>query len=170
MGTPFIGELKIFSFDFAPQGWAACDGQLIPINQNQALFSLIGNAYGDDPDLQHPDFALPNFQGCVPVNIGGSYKIGNSGGEETHTLTGLEIPMHRHQAQASSVEGNERNPDGAIWAAQAGVRAYSTDISSSGTAMGNATSEPNTVGHNNLQPYLTLNFCIALQGLMPQKS
>jgi microcystin-dependent protein len=169
MGTPFIGELKIFSFDFAPRGWAACDGQLIPINQNQALFSLIGYAYGGD-DIDTVNFALPNFQGRVPVNIGGSYKNGNSGGEETHTLTGQEIPMHRHQAQASSGEGSERNPDGAIWATQAGVRAYSNDISSSGTPMGNVTSPPETVGHNNLQPYLTLNFCIALQGLVPQRS
>jgi microcystin-dependent protein len=168
MGTPFIGELKIFSFDFAPRGWAACDGQLIPISQNQALFSLLGHAYGgSDVDL---NFALPNFQGRVPVNIGGSYKNGDSGGEETHTLTGQEILIHTHQAQASSVEGNQRNPDGSIWATQAGVSAYSNDISSSGTPMGNVTSPPSTVGHNNLQPYLTLNFCIALQGILPQSS
>ena len=165
MAEPFIAEVRLMSFAFAPRGWALCNGQLLPINQNQALFSLLGTTYGGNGTT---NFALPNLQGRVPVHIGNGIVQGQSAGEQTHTLTLQELAMHAHP-----VNGNNSTPNtGALlnntWAAQSGS-AYSNSPNS---AM-NASTVGMTGGsqpHNNMQPYLTISFCIALQGIFPSRN
>src|SRR5437660_11015589 len=112
MSTPFIGEVKIVSFDFAPQGWALCNGQLLPINQNQALFSLLGTMYGGNGQTT---FALPNLQGRVPLHFDGSFNQGSVGGEQAHTLTISELPAHNHFAQAGGPPADQSTPANFFW-------------------------------------------------------
>jgi microcystin-dependent protein len=165
MSTPFLSEIKIFSFGFAPKGWAMCNGQLLPINQNQALFSLLGTTYGGDGRV---NFALPNLQGRTPLSQGNGFTLGQVGGEQAHTLTISEIPTHTHVGIGSNATADQSDPTGALWA-QAPSNAYSSNV--------NTTMNPQTVGstggsqaHPNLSPYLTLNFCIALQGIFPSQN
>src|SRR5882724_11731360 len=103
MGTPFLSEIRIFSFNFAPQGWAQCNGQLLPINQNQALFSLLGTTYGGNGQTT---FALPDLRGNVPIHMGNGHTLGEKGGEQAHTLAISELPTHQHLAQGSSTDGD----------------------------------------------------------------
>jgi microcystin-dependent protein len=165
MGTPYMSEIRIFSFNFAPKGWALCNGQLLPINQNQALFSLLGTTYGGNGQT---NFALPNLQGRAPVHMG-SLIEGQTGGEENHTLIQSELPAHTHVPSGNSGTPNAGLPTNNTWAANA-ANPYSS--SSPDTTMNPAAiaaaggSQP----HNNLQPYLVLNFCIALQGVFPSRN
>src|SRR5947208_614076 len=108
MGTPYMSEIRLMAFNFAPKGWALCNGQLLPINQNQALFSLLGTTYGGDGRVS---FALPNLQGNVPIHVGQGFTLGQKGGEQAHTLTISEMPLHTHVAQASLTQGNSTNPN-----------------------------------------------------------
>ena len=172
MADPFVAEIRIFPFNFAPKGWAFCDGQIMPISQNTALFALLGTTYGGDGKS---NFALPNLQGSAPLGPGQGpglslFDLGQTGGEDTVTLLESEMPAHNHSAECNDTAADSITPGGEVWAPEvAGSNAYG---SSGGTPMSaNALAvagggQP----HNNLQPYLTLNFCIALQGVFPPRS
>jgi microcystin-dependent protein len=172
MADPFMSEIRIFSFNFAPKGWAQCNGQLLPINQNQALFSLLGTTYGGNGQTT---FGLPDLRSRVPFHFGGSFVLGQAGGEENHTLTVNEIPNHGHTLTAAlnavvggSANATQPSPNGNFWA-NSGKTVYTTAAPNSQMAPGTVT----TVGgqpHNNMSPFLTLNFCIALQGIFPSRN
>lgn len=163
MAEPFLSEIRIFSFGFAPKGWALCNGQLLPINQNQALFSLLGTTYGGDGRV---NFALPNLQGRTPIHTGSGHTLGERGGEEAHTLSINEIPVHTHSVSASSSAGDDVNPAGHLLASP-----LSPSYRPPGAAVTMAPASIANVGgsqaHQNMQPFLTLNICIALQGIFP---
>jgi microcystin-dependent protein len=174
MADPFVAEIRIFPFNFPPQGWAWCDGQLLPISQNTALFSLLGTTYGGNGKT---NFALPNLQGSVPMQPGqgpglSMHDLGETGGSDTVTLLESEIPVHAHTIRASAEPANAQIPNAQLTLARsAGGSAYNT------TATGLVSMSPQALapaggnqGHNNLQPYLTMYFCIALQGVFPPRS
>jgi microcystin-dependent protein len=167
MGNPaFMGQIQIFSFNFAPRSWAMCNGQLLPINQNQALFSLLGTQYGGNGQT---NFALPNLQGRVPNHQGSGFTMGQAGGETAHTLSISELPAHTHQAIGSSGGPTATSPAGAFWATGTSFTPYNATAD---TAMSPA-SITNTGGsqpHNNMSPYLALNFCICLSGIFPSQN
>src|SRR5260370_10705748 len=153
MAEPFLSEIRIMSFGFAPQGWALCNGQLLPINQNQALFSLLGTTYGGDGRV---NFALPNLQGRAPIHMGNGHLLGEAGGEQAHTLSISELPAHAHLANASTANGSTNFASGNILAAAGNLYA----APSSPTTL-NPTSIANVGGsqaHLNIQPFLTLSF------------
>jgi microcystin-dependent protein len=159
---PFIGEIMIVSFGFAPRGWVACNGQLLPINQNAALFSLLGTTFGGDGRV---NFALPDLRGRVPIHVGNGYTLGERGGEQAHTLTVSEMPAHTHALRASPTRANSTNPAGSVLAAA--NNAYrrpdaATTLNPATLATGGASQ-----AHLNMQPFLALNFVIALQGIFP---
>ncbi len=163
MAEPFLSEIRIMSFVFAPKGWALCNGQLLPIAQNQGLFSLLGTTFGGDGRV---NFALPDFRSRIPMHVGSGHVLGDRGGETAHTLSIAEIPQHTHVAQGSNNTGNSADGAGNILGAVAG-RLY-TDPTSLTTL------HPSTIptiggsqAHLNMQPFLTVSFCIALQGIFP---
>ena len=166
MAEPFLSEIRIMSFVFPPKGWALTDGQLLPINQNQALFSLLGTTFGGDGRV---NFGLPNLQGRTPIHVGSGHTLGERGGEQAHTLSISEIPTHTHVANVTSVVATTNNPTSALTVAQ------STSSNLYATAGSNLVAmAPGAIGnvggsqaHLNLQPFLTLSFCIALQGIFP---
>ena len=166
MAEPFLSEIRLMSFNFAPKGWAMCNGQLLPINQNQALFSLLGTTYGGDGRV---NFGLPNLQGRTPMHMGSGHTLGEVGGEQAHTISISELPTHTHSMQGTSAVGNSAPPAGHILAATPAL-IYNPS--------GNLTTlQPGTVGntggsqaHLNMQPFLTINFCIALQGIFPSQT
>jgi len=166
MTEPFMGEIRIFSFNYSPRGWAMCNGQLLPINQNQALFSLLGTMYGGDGRV---NFALPDFRDRVPLHFGSQFILGQRGGEASHSLSISELPEHTHPLWASQDMANSPNPTGNVLAST-----QSELYASSGAFMVlSPSSILNTGGsqaHENRQPYLTLNFCIALQGIFPSQT
>jgi microcystin-dependent protein len=164
MAEPFLSEIRIMSFNFPPKGWALCNGQLLPINQNQALFSLLGTTFGGDGRVT---FALPDYRGNTPIHVGSGYTLGQRGGEQAHTLTIAELPTHLHVLSGTSSNGTQPIPTGNLLARQAPANPY---IAPTALATMNATSVTNTGGsqpHLNMQPFLTLTFCIALQGIFP---
>jgi microcystin-dependent protein len=165
MSEPFLSEIRIVSFTFAPKGWALCDGQLMPINQNQALFSLLGTTYGGDGRV---NFGLPNLQGRTPIHMGNGHTLGERAGEQAHTLAIVELPAHTHAANATTSNANQPAPGNAVLAAANNVY---------GPASGLTALSPSSISivggsqpHQNMQPYLTLNFCIALQGIFPSQN
>lgn len=166
-----MGELRIVSFNFAPKGWALANGQLLPINQNQALFSLFGTTYGGDGRVT---FALPDYRGRVPVHMGSGFTQGQSAGQEAHTLTLSEMPAHNHFLMGSQTVGNVVNPvTGAVGNVLANDpgNCYTPSLSAAGTFSATTVS---AIGgnqpHMNLAPYLVLNFIVALQGIFPSQS
>jgi microcystin-dependent protein len=164
MSDPYIGEIKVISFNFPPKGWAFCNGQLLPINQNQALFSILGTTYGGNGQT---NFALPNLQARMPIHQGQGFNIGQVGGEVAHTLTINEMPAHNHPAMAAATTTGP-SPANSVWAPPGQV-AYAA--SPNGTMAAAAIS--NTGGsqpHNNEAPYLVLNFIIALVGIFPSRN
>ena len=167
MSDTFLGAIRLFSFPFAPKGWALCNGQTLPINQNQALFSLMGTTYGGDG---RTTFALPNLQGRVPISFGNSFVQGQVGGEAAHTLTLPEMPTHAHGLQASPAAGTSNIPDsGSVLSRRAAeiYHTYSNPAPLVNTTLGIAgSSQP----HTNLQPYLVMNYCIALVGIFPSRN
>lgn len=170
MASPFIGQIQPFGFNFPPRGWATCDGQLLPISQNTALFALLGTTYGGDG---RTTFALPDLRGRVPIHMGNgpglsSYTIGQKSGVETVTLTVPQLPSHNHTHACSSDDPNAGSPVNNVPAAVANP-IYSTTQNAlmSPSVIGNAGgSQP----HENRQPYLTINFCICLQGIFPSRN
>jgi microcystin-dependent protein len=178
MSSPFVGEIRIFGFNFAPAGWALCDGQLLPLSQNTALFSLLGTMYGGDGKST---FALPDFQDTAPMMLGAGQGLsqrfqGETSGEQSVTLLQSEIPQHNHTMLAYSGGGDNVDPTGAAWSS-AMVGRQGTNLftppqptkptNASGLALKTA---GNSLPHNNMPPFLTLNFCIALQGIYPARS
>jgi microcystin-dependent protein len=165
MSSPFLSEIRIMTFNFAPKGWAQCNGQLLPINQNQALFSLLGTTYGGDGRI---NFALPNLQGRVPIHMGNGFVLGERGGESAHTLLISELPAHNHVPAGSSSNASLSNPAGNLWAPQSSSAYAPTYNSNLNPACISAVggSQP----HDNMSPYLVLNFCIALQGIFPSQT
>jgi microcystin-dependent protein len=182
MSTPFMAELRIVSFNFAPKGWAMANGQFLPINQNQALFSLLGTTYGGNGQTT---FALPDLRGRVPISFGNSYILGQKGGQESHTVTMAEMPSHNHFQNANNTAGLAATAANATpaankflapaVAAKQGGGTQNVNIYGNGAA--NTTLNPqaitNTGGsqpHENMQPYLVLNIVIALQGIFPSQT
>lgn len=176
MSEPFLGEIRMFGGNFAPRGWALCNGQLLSIAQNSALFSLLGTTYGGDGVTT---FALPNLQGRFPMHWGTGpgltpRTIGEQAGTENVTLISTQMPTHTHLASANSGDGNSTSPQGNVWATA--VDANSQQVSAFGTTA-NTVMNPQAIGtsggnqpHNNMQPYLCVTFLIALQGIYPSRS
>src|SRR5215469_9064124 len=171
---PFVAEIRVFGFNCAPKGWALCDGQLLPISQNTALFSLLGTNFGGDGKST---FGLPDFQGSAAIGQGegqglSPYFVGEEGGVPNVTLLQSEIPMHTHQAQATNepAELQAPNPERALARSKPGF-AYQSDSSTNLVQMSfqSTTIVGSSLPHNNMPPYLTLNFCIALQGVYPPR-
>jgi microcystin-dependent protein len=166
VAEPFLSEIRLMSFVFPPKGWALCNGQLLPINQNQALFSLLGTTFGGDGRV---NFALPDLRGRVPIHVGSSHTLGERGGELSHTLNVSELPAHTHPVNAATAAtGGSASPSGNVLGG--GNNVYSRSGS-------DTTLHPQTVAnvggsqpHNNTQPFLTLSFCIALQGIFPSST
>ena len=164
MAEPFLAEIRIMSFNFAPKGWAQCNNQLLPINQNQALFSLLGTTYGGNGQTT---FALPELRGRGPMHFGGGFTQGERAGEEFHTLINSEMPQHIHFAQGVNKPGRANAPGGNYLAASRGGYGERVDAALNPATVGNAGgSQP----HENRAPFLTLNFCIALQGIFPSRN
>ncbi|ALW89041.1 phage tail protein [Deinococcus actinosclerus] len=167
MAEPFLAEIRLTSFNFAPRGWALCNGQLLPINQNQALFSLLGTTYGGNGTT---NFALPNLQGRMPIHAGTGYNQGQAGGEVNHTLTLTEIPQHTHTVQASSQAGSTPVPTGAVLAAPAhGGNMYGAGPAAAALISSTVAVTGGSQPHMNMQPSLVLNYIIALVGIYPSR-
>ena len=172
MGQPYVGEIRMFGFSFAPAGWAFCNGALMPISENEVLFQLIGTTYGGDGE---ETFALPNLASRIPLHIGTgpggiTYQLGESGGVEEVTLTVNQIPIHTHQATVTSVAGNSSSPANSVWApnADTGIVQFTAGANANSN-MGAASMTPvgGSQPHTNLMPYLAINFCISLFGIYP---
>ena len=164
--VPFLAEVRLFSFNFAPAGWALCNGQLLQINNNQALFSLLGTIYGGDGQTT---FALPDLRGRAPIHFGASFNLGQRGGEQAHTLTLSEMPAHTHQARASADGPTVTPPTNNFWASNTGFTPYGTTPN---TALSPACISNVGGGqpHENRSPFLVINYCIALQGFFPSRN
>ena len=164
MSEPFLAEIMMVGFNFPPRGWAFCDGQILPINQNQSLFSLLGTTYGGDG---RTSFALPDLRGRTPTHVGDGLNLGMKTGEEHHALQTSEMPIHTHTAQGSSENADAPVPNGFIPAAANNVYAGPANLVGI-----HPQTIPNVGGqsHENMQPYLVIGFCIALQGLFPSRN
>ena len=165
MAEPFLAEIRIMSFGFAPKGWAMCNGQLLPINQNQALFSLLGTTYGGDGRV---NFGLPNLQGRTPIHSSNGHVLGERAGEQAHTLIASELPQHTHVAQGSNNNGDSVTPLGNVLGGVSNMYAPAGNLTSLNPAT--ITSVGGSQAHLNMQPFLALNFCIALQGIFPSQT
>jgi len=165
MAEPFLSEIRIMSFVFAPQGWAQCNGQLLPINQNQGLFSLLGTTFGGDGRV---NFALPDLRGRTPIHVGSGHTLGERGGEAQHTLSIAEIPTHTHVWNGTSENADTAVPTGNLFGTSANLYAGAANLISMNPAT--VGSVGGSQAHLNMEPYLTLNFCIALQGLFPSQN
>lgn len=166
MAEPYLGEVRLFSFGFAPRGWTPCDGSLLPISSNQALFAILGTTYGGNGVTT---FALPDLRGRVPVFYGNGLMIGQSGGEEAHALGVNEIPSHTHSIQASTAVPDTKTATGNVWGDNEVQKVYAatSNVSMGSQALATAGgSKP----HNNMQPYAVMNYCIALTGIFPPRS
>jgi microcystin-dependent protein len=165
MSEPFLGEIKVISWNFPPKGWAFCNGQLLPINQNQALFSILGTTYGGDG---RTTFALPNLQGRSPLHVGSGIILGEAGGETAHTINISEMPAHNHIPVGNSAAASASSASGNLWASVGNNPYDPTPDTAMNPACISATggSQP----HENMSPYLVLNFVIALQGIFPSQN
>jgi len=166
MAEPFLSEIRIMSFNFPPKGWAFCNGQLLPINQNQALFSLLGTTFGG---YGRVNFALPNLQGRTPIHVGSGHILGENGGEQAHTLSIAELPTHTHVLNATSNTGNTPLPTNNVLA-DSPSQLYAAAANLTQLAPGSVANVGGSQAHENMQPFLTLSFCIALQGIFPSRN
>jgi len=168
MAEPFLSEIRIMSFVFAPKGWALCNGQLMPINQNQALFSLLGTTYGGDGRV---NFALPDLQARTPIHMGAGHTLGEKGGEQAHTLSIAELTTHVHTLSGTSTAASQPVPTGALFATTAATDPiYAPAASVVAMGAGMLANTGGSQAHQNMQPFLTLSFCIALQGIFPSQN
>ena len=179
MSEPFLGEIQLVGFNFAPRGWAQCNGQILPIAQNSALFALLGTTFGGDG---RTTFGLPDLRGRTPINSGGNsagpglprYTQGQKGGAETVTLTTAQVPSHTHTARASSADADVETPTGHLLAAVpagfAGIFAYHSPANLGALHSGSVTNTGGSQPHNNMQPYQVVNFIIALAGTFPSRN
>lgn len=163
MAEPFLAEIRVMSFVFAPKGWALCNGQLLPINQNQGLFSLLGTTFGGNGQV---NFALPDLRGRTPIHVGSGHTLGERAGEQAHTLSIAEIPTHVHVLQATTLEGDTPIPPGNVLA-DSPSQLYAAASSLTALGAGTIANSGGSQAHLNMQPFLTLSFCIALQGIFP---
>lgn len=161
-----MGEIKIVSFNFPPKGWAACNGQLLPINQNQALFSLFGTTYGGNGQT---NFALPDMRGRVPLHMGAGFTEGQAGGQETHTITIQEMPQHLHFAQATTATGSVIIPAGNVLATTP-AKIYGAPTTLTALNPGTVSSIGGSQAHENRMPLLALEYIVALQGVFPSRN
>jgi microcystin-dependent protein len=170
MSEPFLAEVRMVGFNFPPRGWALTDGQILPINQNQALYSLLGTTYGGDGLTT---FGLPEMRGRTPMHTGNGFTLGQKSGTEYVTLTAAEIPAHTHTVRAVSTPGDDRSPLNTLFGAEvASDLPYRQPEAASTTSLrsGTVTNAGSGLSHDNMQPYETVNFCIALQGLYPSRN
>jgi microcystin-dependent protein len=172
MAQPYVGEIRMFGGNFAPSGWMLCDGQPLPISENDVLFQLIGTTYGGDGE---ETFNLPNLQSRVPIHMGtgpdgATYQIGEMAGVEQVTLTTPQIPIHTHAVLASTGPGNQNNPDGSVTADSSSVQIYLEDSPDSNFAANAVQPVGGSQPHENLQPYLCINFIISLFGIFPSQT
>ena len=165
MPNPFLSEIRMFSFGFPPKGWALCNGQFLPINQNQALFALLGTTYGGNGQTT---FALPNLQGRVPMHMGNGHTLGEAAGQQAHTIIVSELPQHTHSAVGSSDQATLPAAAGNLWGkdASAPFAPNSNVAMNPGSLVATGGSQP----HENMSPYQVINFCIALQGIFPSQN
>lgn len=166
MDEPFLGEIRPFAFGFTPKGWASCDGQLLPIAQNAALFSLLGTMYGGDG---RTTFALPDLRGRAGMHVSSVHTQGERAGQENVTLSTAQIPLHSHTVNCSNTIGNQTSPAGKFWAQDSDgnvVFSSTGGATMASAAIGNTGGQP----HSNMQPYLVVNYCIAVQGIFPSRS
>jgi microcystin-dependent protein len=167
MAEPFLGELKMISWDWTPKGWAFCNGQVMPINQNQALFSLLGTTYGGDG---RTTFGLPDLRGKVPIHFGAGWSMGNIGGESAHTLSSAEMPAHNHFVVADTADGSATPPANPRLAASVGQPLYGPAANLVTMAANSISNTGGSQAHLNDQPYTVVNFIIALQGIFPSQN
>lgn len=165
MAEPFLSEIRVFSFNFPPKGWAFCNGQLLPINQNQALFALLGTTYGGNGQT---NFALPNFRGKASIHEGSGHTLGETAGSTSVTINQQTMPQHLHMAQATNSNGATANPTGGFLGAVNSMYGPPASLTSLNPAT--VSSVGGSQPHNNMMPYLVLNFCIALQGIFPSQN
>jgi microcystin-dependent protein len=165
MAEPFLSEIRIMSFGFAPKGWAQCNGQLMPINQNQALFSLLGTTFGGDGRV---NFALPDFRGRTPIHVGSGHTLGEKAGEQAHTLSIAELPTHTHimNGATAPAPANSNNGTGNLWGVSQ-VPVYAPPANLTTVTPQSVTNVGGSQAHLNMQPFLAVTFCIALQGIFP---
>lgn len=171
MSEPFLAEVRMVGFNFPPRGWALCDGQILPINQNQSLYSLLGTTYGGDG---RTSFALPDLRGRTPIHVGRSnggvqHELGQKSGEESHTLSEPEMPQHTHKLLATNTGNGSTSPADNVFA-NAGADLYNAADSLVDLNAGAVSNVGGGQAHENMQPYLALNFCIALRGLFPSRN
>ena len=167
MAEPFLSEIRIMSFVFAPKGWALCNGQLLPINQNQGLFSLLGTTFGGDGRV---NFALPDLRARTPIHVGSGHTLGERGGEPAHTLSIAELPEHVHVVNATTTQATAatNGPSPSVMLAQSNFSMlYGPPTNLNAMAANAVSNVGGSQAHLNLQPFLTLSFCIALQGIFP---
>ncbi len=165
MAEPFLSEIRIMSFGYAPRGWAMCNGQLLPINQNQALFSLLGTTFGGNGQT---NFALPDLRGNVPIHVGQGHTLGEKGGEQAHTLSISELPTHTHVASATTAPATANQPSASLMLATSTAQSlYTAATNLQAMSPLALASVGGSQAHLNMQPFLVLNFCIALQGIFP---
>lgn len=162
MAEPFLAEVRLMSFVFPPRGWALCNGQLLPINQNQALFSLLGTTFGGDGRV---NFGLPDLRGRTPIHVGSGHTLGERAGEQSHTLSIAELPSHTHVMQATNNVGAQA-PAGTVFA-KTGANTFGAASNLTAMAVPSVVNVGGSQPHLNMQPFLTLSFCIALQGIFP---
>jgi microcystin-dependent protein len=168
MAEPFLSEIRIMSFVFAPKGWALCNGQLLPINQNQPLFSLLGTTFGGDGRV---NFALPDLRGRTPIHVGSGHTLGERGGEQAHTLSISELPEHVHVLNATGATATASIPSNTLLLSQAtGQFIYGGPTNLQAMSPGVVGNVGGSQAHLNMQPFLTLSFCIALQGIFPSQT
>lgn len=169
MSEPFIAEIRMVGFNFAPRGWAFCDGQLLPINQNQSLFSLLGTTYGGDG---RTNFALPDLRGRTPIHQGAGHSLGQKAGAETVALTTAEIAAHTHEAIATSDAATQKSPVSDNLFANATANFYGESVADNAVALASGTISKTGNGqdHDNMQPFLAIDFCIAMQGIFPSRN
>ena len=167
MAEPFLSEIRIMSFGFPPKGWALANGQLLPINQNQALFALLGTTFGGDGRV---NFALPDLQGRTPIHVGDGHTLGEKSGEQNHTLSISEIPTHTHAVNVASTNGTAIIPSGNLLAGGSNQLYTAPDANLAAMAGATLANVGGSQAHLNMQPFLTLSFCIALQGIFPSQT